>query len=70
MRVITTTPIKLSDLRVGDVFKRKPTSKILFRRCDHIENEKHPEFSGEFVEYCKPDSRHFTILNKNTIVYI
>jgi hypothetical protein len=65
-----TTPIKLSDLKIGDVFKRKPTSKILFRRCVHIENEKHPEFTDEWIEYCKPYSRYFTLLNKNTIVYI
>ena len=64
------TPIKLSDLKIGDVFKRKPASKILFRRCDHCENEKHPEFTSEWIEYCKPTFRHFMCLNKNTIVYI
>jgi hypothetical protein len=65
-----TTPIKLSDLKIGDVFKRKPTSKILFRRCDHCENEKFPEYEHEWIEYCKPTYRRFMLLNKSTIVYI
>ena len=65
-----TTPIKLSDLKIGDVFKRKPTSKILFRRCVHCVNEKHPEFENEYIEYCKPYFHQWMLLNKNTIVYI
>ena len=63
-----TTPIKLSDLKIGDVFKRKPTSKILFRRSRRG-NEKFPEHEHEWIEYCKPTFRHFMLLNKSTIVF-
>ena len=56
--------IKLRDVKIGDVFKRKPAAKKVYARCRAWPGQK--TISGMDVD----DISREISLNPNTIVYI